>query len=56
MAARSEANRDETLDEDREAESPALSLLETRPGRRVLTEEGNTDGWIATDVTVDVLE
>lgn len=56
MAARSEANRDEAPEADRESESPALSLLETRPGRRVLTEEGNTDGWIATDVTVDVRE
>ncbi|WP_435181576.1 hypothetical protein [Halorussus sp. AFM4] len=56
MAARSEANRDEISEEDREPEAPALSLLETRPGRSVLTEEGNTDGWIATDVTVDVRE
>ena len=56
MAARPEANRERTLDEDRETETPALSLLETRPGRNVLTEEGNTDGWIATDVTVDVRE
>lgn len=55
MAAHSKANRDETPAEtDAETETPALSLHETRPGRSVLTEEGNTDGWIASDLTVDV--
>lgn len=41
-----------------EAEAPgregAVRIHETRPGRRVFTEDGNTDGWIATDVAVDV--
>ncbi|WP_227131167.1 hypothetical protein [Halorubellus salinus] len=35
---------------------PTLSLHETRPGRKLLTEEDNVDGWISTDVTVDVRE
>lgn len=55
MAAHSEANREEVAAAtDAETDAPTLSLHETRPGRSVLTEEGNTDGWIATDMTVDV--
>ena len=30
-----------------------LSAYESRPGRVVFVEQGNTDGWLATDVTVD---
>lgn len=57
MAATSETNHDETVAEtDAETDTPALTLHETRPGRNVLTEEGNTDGWIASDLTVDVPE
>ncbi|MDY6764160.1 MAG: hypothetical protein SV377_00470 [Halobacteria archaeon] len=33
-----------------------ISMHETRPGRVVFTEEDNCDGWIATDLTVEVLE
>lgn len=55
MAAHSQANRDETSAEtNAETDTPTLSLLKTRPGRSVLTEEDNTDGWIASDLTVDV--
>lgn len=57
MAPHSEANYDETATEtDAETDTPSLSLHETRPGRSVLTEEGNTEGWIASDLTVDVSE
>ncbi|WP_170977223.1 hypothetical protein [Halorussus salinisoli] len=57
MVASSETNHDETVAEtDVEADIPTLTLHETRPGRNVLTEEGNTDGWIASDLTVDVPE
>jgi hypothetical protein len=35
-------------------EPPALRLCECRPGKAVLIESGNSDGWIASDVTVDV--
>lgn len=55
MAARSEANREETAAAtDPETDTPALALYETHPGRSVLTEEGNTEGWIASDLTIDV--
>ena len=32
----------------------SVSAYESRPGRLVFTEEGNTEGWIATDGAVDV--
>jgi hypothetical protein len=31
-----------------------VSALQSKPGRLVFTENGNTDAWIATDTTVDV--
>lgn len=34
-------------------EEPAVSAHESRPGRIVFTERGNTDAWIASDLTVD---
>jgi len=55
MAAHPEAETDDVAGEtDAEADTPTLSLYQTSPGRNVLTEEDNTDGWIATDLTVDV--
>jgi len=30
-----------------------VTAYESRPGRRVFLEDGNTDGWIATDVVVE---
>lgn len=33
-----------------------VTAHESSPDRIVFTEEGNTDGWIATDFTVDVTE
>ncbi|MBB6647244.1 hypothetical protein [Halobellus ruber] len=32
---------------------PAVHVCETCPGRAVFVESGNSDGWIATDLTVD---
>ena len=32
----------------------AVSMHSTRPERSVFVEENNPDGWIATDVTVDL--
>lgn len=46
------AETTEPIDEDR----PDLTLCESRPGKAVLIETGNSDGWIASDVTVDVTE
>jgi len=34
--------------------APEISIRESRPGRSVFLESGNTDGWIASDLTVDV--
>jgi hypothetical protein len=57
MPVDSETNERAT-DPDAEAdrEVPTLSIHETRPGRKVLTEADNTDGWISSDVTVEVSE
>jgi hypothetical protein len=34
-------------------ETPAVSVCESSPGRTVFMESGNTDGWIASDLTVE---
>lgn len=36
------------------AGQPHLSVCNSRPGTSVFLESGNTDGWISTDLTVDV--
>ncbi|WP_123538371.1 hypothetical protein [Halosimplex salinum] len=33
---------------------PAISACESCPGRSVFIESGNTDGWIASDETLEV--
>lgn len=35
-------------------ETPTVSVCETSPGRTVFLESGNTDGWIASDLTVEL--
>jgi hypothetical protein len=42
------------MPEHADEEPPAVTSQETCPGRVVFTEEGNDDGWIATDLTVDL--
>ncbi|MFC7172926.1 hypothetical protein ACFR97_09390 [Haloplanus litoreus] len=32
---------------------PTVSVCESCPGRAVFMESGNTDGWIASDLTVE---
>ena len=55
MATHSETNRSAANSESNTGEeTPSLAILETRTGRKVLTEENNTEGWIATDLIVDV--
>lgn len=44
----SEPVQSETVPDER-----PVSAHETRPGRIVFTEDGNSDGWIATDLTVE---
>jgi len=34
-------------------ETPTVSVCESAPGRTVFIESGNTDGWIASDLTVE---
>lgn len=34
--------------------SPEISICESCPEKLVFLESGNTDGWIASDLTVDV--
>lgn len=51
----------ERLSEEESAASestaaPEISVCESRPGRSVFLESGNADGWIASDLTLDVSE
>jgi hypothetical protein len=39
-----------------ESDAPTLTACETCPDRTVLLESGNTDGWMASDLTVSVEE
>lgn len=34
--------------------TPLILAHESAPDTLVFTEDGNTDGWIATDLTVDI--
>ena len=34
--------------------SPEISACESSPGKTVFLESGNTDGWLSSDVTVEV--
>ncbi|MFB6302920.1 MAG: hypothetical protein ABEH78_08695 [Haloferacaceae archaeon] len=45
----------ETIEDatDAGSEGPAVSAHRTTPDRVVFTEEGNCDGWIASDLTVE---
>lgn len=38
------------------AGTPDVSVCESRPGKLVFLEAGNTDGWIATDVAVELTQ
>ncbi|MFA9415570.1 hypothetical protein [Natrinema sp. HArc-T2] len=51
------ARREDTdADDTPEIEEPAVAVTshETRPGKVVFTEQNNSDGWIATDLIVDL--
>ena len=54
MDADSRPRRDTALDTD-PVGPPPISVTEGRPGVTVFLESGNTDGWIATDTTVEDL-
>lgn len=36
------------------SDRPEIAVCESAPGKSVFLESGNTDGWIGSDVTVDV--
>ncbi|MDQ2049016.1 hypothetical protein RBH26_00810 [Natronolimnohabitans sp. A-GB9] len=57
MTAPARRQDPERSDDSEEPEAPAAVVTshETRPGNVVFTERGNTDGWIATDHTVDLV-
>jgi len=44
---------DADVDPDAE-EAPTVSAHRTSPDRTVFTENGNCDGWIASDLVVDL--
>ena len=46
--------QDSDLEDTFEEPSAVVSCHETRPGKVVITERDNTDGWIATDTPVDI--
>ncbi|MFP8952310.1 hypothetical protein ACLI4Z_04945 [Natrialbaceae archaeon A-arb3/5] len=49
------ARRTETeTDDEFDAPTAVVCSHETRPGKIVFTERDNTDGWIATDLTVEL--
>lgn len=48
-----EATSDPTADLQA-GDAPELNVYEIHSRRTVLTEPGNTDGWIASDVTVSL--
>ena len=53
MPARSRSEAEESPGTS-SADGTTVSVLETSPGRSVFVEEDNTDGWIATDLTVEL--
>lgn len=53
MPAGSETRTDEITQSEPE-HLPEVAVCESCPGKSVFLESGNTDGWIASDVTVGV--
>lgn len=45
---------DDSGDEEPTEPESVITCHETRPGHAVFTERDNTDGWIATDLTVEL--
>lgn len=55
MAAGTQSQR-ETKPEVGARERPRIAVCESCPGKSVFIESGNTDGWIASDTTLDVTQ
>lgn len=43
-----------TTNPDADDETPRVAACNATPDRTVFTEEGNEDGWIATDYSVSI--
>jgi hypothetical protein len=52
MAAGTQSHH--TQESESESHRPDIAVCESCPGRVVFTEADNTEGWIASDLTVDV--
>jgi hypothetical protein len=48
-----DASTDDQIDEST-ADRPTVAASRTSPERTVFTEQGNTDAWISTDLTVEL--
>jgi hypothetical protein len=46
-------DRDGLEEDEEEYKPPSLSAHQSRPGRTVITEDGNSEAWIATDLTIE---
>jgi hypothetical protein len=55
MAAGTQSHSEPTSDPEPH-QGPEISICESCPGKSVFLESGNTDGWIASDLTVDVIQ
>ena len=53
MAVGTESQRIQSAESD-DPNTPAVASCESRPGKIVLLEEDNTDGWIASDTTEEI--
>ena len=53
MDAPAQHNDPDTVD-DLDLGTSLVTCHETRPGKIVLTEQDNSDGWIAADVALDL--
>jgi hypothetical protein len=53
MTARARRRSGETADSDADTR-PEVAQCESCPGKSVFIETDNSDGWIASDLTVDV--
>lgn len=54
--ADSRTSHSESISEPEPHQRPEISVCESCPGKSVFLEADNTEGWIASDVTVDVTE
>lgn len=48
------ARKQEGVEDEPEVPESIVTSHETRPGKVVFTERDNADGWIATDLAVDL--